>query len=268
MKMLMVERNLAGFSVDILKKIEQATFIEEEAFKGDMEIIKHDKYSYAGFLSNVDQTEKFFVKCYKPKNALNRALVRLGISRPHRSFNIARHIEGWFPISSPVALVINSCSLNTYYFSTHIDGDSMSDLVKRSDCKPEYREAVISKVGQQLAKFHQQGWLHGDLKWSNIVICGEFNVDINEVFFIDLDGAKPVRVFGKNNGRGRDLARFIVNCEDYHVDARVVDRFIDAYANGIDSSYKRCVRMAAPSLKKLRKRHDKKYGLRNKSSRY
>lgn len=249
--------NLSPLITAALKQLSLASCAEEEAFKQGVEIVKSNKFSYIGIL----REEPIFVKCYRPKGAINRFLTRCLLARPFKSYSLAKKIGNNFTVPEPLALVSNDHSSNVYYFSRYICGFSLIELLPENQHEMAYRIAVLADVGKTLASFHQLGWTHGDFKWSNIVVEGDRHQKAGKIYFIDLDSVKRLSV-ARKRARGRDLARFIVNAEDHQVDETLVRIFLEAYARHMDEPFESSLAVASGALKKLRRRHDAKYGLR------
>jgi len=104
-------------------------------------------------------------------------------------------------------------------------------------------------VGVALGRFHNLGWSHGDFKWSNIFIDGGVGGDHENIYFIDLDAVKQASWLNFRSSRGRDLARFIVNAEDYDVEENIVRSFMAAYALTVGETMDDSLIAAGPALK-------------------
>ena len=69
------------------------------------------------------------------------------------------------------------------------------------------RRGLLVRMALLLGRMHLFGGLHGDLKWSNILVRGQGG---KELYLIDLDGSKIVGP-GKLRGKRKDLERFLVD---------------------------------------------------------
>jgi len=69
------------------------------------------------------------------------------------------------------------------------------------------RRGLLTRLALLLGRLHLFGGLHGDLKWSNILVCGQTD---KELYLIDLDGSKIVGP-GKHRAKSKDLERFLVD---------------------------------------------------------
>lgn len=69
------------------------------------------------------------------------------------------------------------------------------------------RRGLLTRLALLLGRLHLFGGLHGDLKWSNILVRGQMG---KELYLIDLDGSKIVGS-GKPRAKRKDLKRFLVD---------------------------------------------------------
>lgn len=260
-----MENNSHSVLDDVCTTLSKCTASEEDAFKDSVEVVKQNDSSYVGIYEFGDSASRLFVKCYHPKYLAHNFFGLLSISRPFQTFNKMRQLESLFPVSAPLAIVRNKQSGNVYLFSRLLTGFSLTQLLTDNSLTGEYKKNVLAAVGAALARLHKLGWSHGDFKWSNIFIDGVAGERFNEIYFIDLDGVRSKPWGNLRSYKGRDIARFIVNAEDYDMDEEIIRSFIAQYALVVGETEKDSLRMSVPALKKLRERHDKKYGLRHRS---
>jgi tRNA A-37 threonylcarbamoyl transferase component Bud32 len=121
---------------------------------------------------------------------------------------------------------------NTYYFSRYVDrSENLGSLCKQgSVIEPE----KISKlIGEAIARWHVAGAVHGDLKWSNILLTED-----NECVFIDLDQSKYCP---SSNIRGikRDLKRFYRYALDLNVAESMSNEIFAVYYEKIPADMKK-----------------------------
>jgi tRNA A-37 threonylcarbamoyl transferase component Bud32 len=249
-------------SESVLATLHHGNAEAENIFHDKLAILKSDMFSYAGVYKGATDREVAFVKCYKPKSLLNKIALKFGWARCYRAYQAALALSGCVSMPYPYALVRNQSSFNVYVFYQQINSISVSDLFKDRSFTSVYA-AVLRQCGKQLAALHMRGWTHGDYKWGNVLVALDAEKSIEGIYIVDLDGVK--KNGAKNDARGRDLARFIVNAEDYGVDESLVRGFVDAYAKATGETFRYCIDIAWPGLEKLRLRHDKKYDLRKRS---
>lgn len=253
--------NCPSFSAIAL--LEDGDLIAESEFRQSVNILKEDKYSYAGLCPDKSSINVAFVKCYFPKGAIGRLVSRLGWSRADRVFRRARAIDACLPVVRPQRIVHNRISWRTYVFFPFVSGKNLSEIFKQDSVDDTQMGRLMAMVGSALATFHQAGWSHGDFKWGNVILSPSAQgFDDAEVCFVDLDGSRRTR---SSKPAARDLARFIVNAEDYRLNEAMVRKFVDSYAAELNESTHSVLLRCGGPLKKLRRRHDRKYGLRNAS---
>lgn len=147
---------------------------------------------------------------------------------------------------------------NAYFFSEALKGckdlgtlaRNLEELEKRLD-----QGGLIETLAMMVASLHDSRMLHGDLKWSNIMV----HQKENKTWIIDLDAAKICRVNPGPTRFARDVARFVLNCQEVGIHESIIERFLDTYA-----SYRKLTRASFDKpvtsvLKKLREKHQKKY---------
>lgn len=114
---------------------------------------------------------------------------------------------------------------------------------------------LIETLALTVASMHNRGVIHGDLKWSNIMV----HLKENKVWFIDLDAAEIYRIMPVSSRIARDVARFVLNGMEVGIDTSIVDRFLDQYAIQRKLSRHSIERPVAKMLRMLQKKHHKKY---------
>jgi serine/threonine protein kinase len=105
-----------------------------------------------------------------------------------------------------------------------------------------------------VAALHDSGAIHGDLKWTNILI----DEKENHLWLIDLDASS---VYGGHLGPkriARDLARFVLSGLEARVDGKTLARFLGHYARRRNLKLKDIEGPMMNVLQKLRKRHERK----------
>jgi tRNA A-37 threonylcarbamoyl transferase component Bud32 len=114
------------------------------------------------------------------------------------------------------------------------------------------KEKIISRVAGALAKLHNNGFCHGDTKWTNILA----QADTGKFWFIDLDGASQVKSI-MGHQVCKDISRFLVNMIEYKLPERYLSEFISEYCL-IRKLNKRLVQIKIkPYIEKILKRHKK-----------
>jgi hypothetical protein len=120
---------------------------------------------------------------------------------------------------------------------------------------------LIETVATMIASLHNICVIHGDLKWSNIMV----HEQKNEVWFIDLDSLKR-RIFNPGmNFYLQDVARFVVNGQEVGINESIVDRFLETYAQRRKLTRKSIDGPVARRARMLKIKRQKKYAKRSKT---
>lgn len=91
---------------------------------------------------------------------------------------------------------------------------------------PEEKLSVLNAVGKELRTMHALGCLHGDVKWSNILIK-KTNTRY-KCLFTDLDGSK-IRKHLSNREIMRELSRFYLEMVKYSLCPEEKEAFLRSY---------------------------------------
>ncbi len=228
-------------------------------FSSKAKIIKSDTHSQVGLLET-ETLGQIYIKRYRTKSWWHRLALLFGSGRPVKNFKMSLLLsERGMPVPTPYGLITARGCLgfpgSSYYLCQGLVGgeDLKSFYLASSDNGAEIIKDCLQRIGRLLAEFHNCGYLHGDCKWSNILLQGA------ETFFVDLDNA------GKNSSpdaQAKDLARFILNAEELAIGKQVFDCFINAYCETRSSASAGLMDSCKTQLEKLRVRHLARYGER------
>lgn len=199
-----------------------------------------------------------FVKHYRVRGLWRRLAFALGLGRPQRCYRVSRRLEeSGLPVaeSQPPQLVRAGGGLpvGCYYLTRTLPGNDLRALWLAGYSG---MDKLLRQTGLELATLHGAGFSHGDCKWSNIL----FN-DAGDLFWLDLDNCQR---FSRSRG-ARDVARFVVNAEDFAASPEQLSCFLNAYASATDQSIDAVKIWVATPLKTLRARHAKRYGERGQT---
>ncbi|UCH23420.1 MAG: phosphotransferase [Deltaproteobacteria bacterium] len=114
---------------------------------------------------------------------------------------------------------------------------------------------LIETLGAMVALLHDSGVIHGDLKWSNIMV----HKKQNEIWFIDLDSLRRRHFSADVNFYLQDVARFVVNGKEVGINASIVNRFLETYAQCRKLARKSSNGPVVTRVRKLTKKRQKKY---------
>lgn len=245
-------------SPEFLQQLAAADIAGERAFEEQVDKTKTEEKSYSGIYRGVDQGSEVFVKCYMPGGGIARAIAKSGQRTAEKVFELAASLAGQVPVARPFSLVRNEQSGNVYYFSQFIRGCSFAEFMRENEGRAELEQKIVEAAAVNLALLHQHGWVHGDYKWTNLMVTALEQAETYEVLLIDLDGG--ARRAHKPAAKGRDIARFIVNARDNGSPKVVEEWFFRGYSEVSGEQMESVIEMAAPSITKLQKRHRRKYG--------
>lgn len=218
--------------------------------------IKQDPGSMVGVFQH--ESKSYYLKAYYSKGLAGRIANRLGLSRAYRTWNKACQFKQAFPTAEPVLLMTAPDGSAVYYVTDFIEGANsiMDCLVGPGRVSADCADDILYRYGQLLGDIHRRGWVHGDLKWTNLLLDQDHSPQI-----VDLDGLKcPGRTGAATSGK--DLARFILNAEEFLQDTEPLERFLQGYCESRAIDRSSCIKEFYPALLTLRARHLKKYGAR------
>jgi len=172
------------------------------------------------------------VKEYFFRNGLHGLKPFLLKPRPTKVWQISWHLLGrGISVPEPFCYLLKRKGLLCtagYLFSRYIPQcHNLAELL----IDPEKRERrlnsgkLIGTLARSIASLHESRVLHGDLKWSNILV---HEVE-DRVWFVDLDAARQHRRALTPARASRDLADFVFNGLEYGVEESVFNRLIDGY---------------------------------------
>lgn len=245
-------------SMDFLQQLAGADIAGERAFEGQVDKTKSEDKSYSGIYRGAEGGAGAFVKCYLRGGGIARAIANSGQRTAGKVFDLAASLADQVPIARPYSLVRNERTGNVYYFSQIIRGCSFAEFMRENEGRAELERIIVESAAANLALLHQHGWVHGDYKWTNLMVTALAHEDAYKVLLIDLDGG--ARRAHKPAAKGRDIARFIVNARDNGSPKVVEEWFFRGYSDASGEPMERVVEMATPSITKLQKRHRRKYG--------
>ena len=117
-------------------------------------------------------------------------------------------------------------------------------------------------LAHSVAAMHNSGVIHGDLKWTNILV----DANENQVWLTDLDASKFYRGILGPKRIARDLARFVLSGLEAGIDGTILAVFLNCYAQHRNLKLNDIVGPMMKVLQKLRRRHEKKFRIRSVSN--
>ena len=135
------------------------------------------------------------------KGALHSLARKIIGSRARRLYNVTvKLFEKGFNVPPPIGFIEKRDA--SFYFSSFIE-NSENLWVAYKECQRP--KELANGFASTLAGWHMKGAVHGDLKWSNILV--RKNVSGREFFFVDLD---QTRLYAAPNVKGikKDIRKF------------------------------------------------------------
>ena len=215
------------------------------------QILKRNETSLVGLL-RLDG-ELNYLKLYQSKSALQSLAFGLGKGRAVHSFDVSRELfDRGLPVPEPRACV----KLGNQQLLLKQGLEGSQDLNQRwlDGMDDGEQRHWMQRCGDALGRLHDQGFAHGDAKWTNL-LCQS-----NRLWLVDLDGVGRAGA----SARMRDLARFTLNAEDRELDPEYYDLFLAHYIVQTGDDRDALLRELVFPLKKLRARHVKQYGQRGR----
>ena len=243
-------RVVMGSCPELVTQLEQQTIPVGHWCSQHAHTIKDTAHSWVGFVA-LDGTS-VCVKLFRAKGLAQQFSVRLGRHRALRSFISANNLlKARLPVPLPLACL--QVGGDMLLVTTRLpEGD---DLLSLWQSQGEHLPAAIwREAGVTIGQLHREGFVHGDCKWSNNYRAHD------QHYLLDLEAVARVGVGA--SVQYRDVARFVLNAEDMGASQGILQTFLAAYANEVDSSVEKVATATLPYLKRLRQRHERKYGSR------
>lgn len=117
--------------------------------------------------------------------------------------------------------------------------------------QPEKQMMVIGETALQLARLHQLGRYHGDMKLTNIMVKGE------RIFLIDIEGGRSLRL---RRWQQKDLARFLVGLREAGMHERQLEETVAIYQKHSGNNDARFMGGVDAFTAKISQRRIRRYG--------
>jgi len=175
--------------------------------------------------------EKFVLKKYKPKSLFHPLFILFGGSKALKVWLLSNVLfDKDISIPKPVAMIEKrkmGLRINGYLLTQFIE-DAVNFKAYASSQGITFLEdgLLMRKLGQAIGKMHASCVIHGDLKWSNILLK-DIGGDQNPVF-VDLDHARQSNKFFDRD-RAKDLARFMADIREMGLAPQLAEKFIESY---------------------------------------
>lgn len=145
--------------------------------------------------------------------------------RPRRVWPIGVTLEmADIPVPAHAALVRPSVGVTVVILEYLTDATTLHAFIAAK----KTNEAHFADLGRLVGRLHRLGVVHGDLKWSNILVNNSKTLDAPCFCLIDLDGA--FRLKGDDAwARARDMARFLCDGIKERVGHSLLAAFMEGY---------------------------------------
>lgn len=206
--------------------------------------------------------ESFVLKKCGYKGFLSRVLQAFRQSKASKAWAMSlKFLEKGIPVTKPVALIEKrrkGIRRESYFLSAFAE-DAVNLKAYVNSFGPDFLGdgRLLRGIGDVIGRMHQSGCLHGDLKWSNLMVTDP--VGDPSPLFVDLEHARyGHRV--SDQERAKDLARFMVDVHETALSADLSETFLEAYfyAAGIADGQRGHFRQQMDLVvRKISKRHKK-----------
>lgn len=171
--------------------------------------------------------KSYFLKQYYSRGGIYRLIDLFRGSRGRKAWRITlRMLEAGLAVPRPLIYAEERrCGIwrNGYLLMEFVDG--AKDFRNRwDDSDFKRRMRMADNAGAAIAALHKNRFVHGDLKWYNILY---FDSE-EKLIFSDLDGARRPYVYPRRALRA-DLARFLADFDEVVDGEEGRSRFLAAY---------------------------------------
>jgi hypothetical protein len=199
---------------------------------------KHDRTATVGVLDGriFGLGQDLLVKRFNYRGIADFALRRFFSGRASRLWDINQRLFAkGLPVPRPIGYLETSLGRkNSFFISALVENSSnLADVHLQGLFREPQRLGAI--LGKTLAAWHMAGAVHGDLKWSNIML--QRNDELLNIFFVDLDQAK-LYSSPKIKGIIKDLVRFCRYGLELGAEEWVRSDFFPAYCDMLPGQIK------------------------------
>ena len=194
-------------------------------------------------------------KFFPVRSLLDRLWQRWGLDRPARMHRRLKRVTGSNLPVPPTLGHVSVAGVGAAWFCPLLSGTGL--LYWTGDKLPDSpagRAALLNPVLDTMLELHRAGFVHGDFKWGNVLRDGD------ACWLVDVDGLRAVTVTDFCRGKARDLARFLLDCEEAGVPADEVWALMCRYAALAAHTTATVEARVNPVLARLRERHRRRYG--------
>ncbi len=145
---------------------------------------------------------------------------------------------------------------HTYQVSRWLDGYNLGEMAReRTRSSEGDLIAILMQASLIIARLHRAGFVHGDLKWSNLLHVPGWRW---EVILTDLD---HLRLSDSPAAMGRDLARFILSVVEFGMPETIEGQLIAAYLEHVDGLGVKVEKSLFRRLARKREEYKERWGI-------
>ncbi len=226
----------------------------------DVSYVKTGRHIKAGFadLKDIDgsTTQQVFIKEFRHKPGFR---IIYGLLGRHRARNVWKIswalLDQSIPVPQPFGYFTHGVGRRigvSYYCCEALrETDNLGVIARhREEFEAMVSTGFLENFARDLAIFHQCGAIHGDLKWSNILVDN----NRERYWFTDLDAAHYRAGHCNNKSIACDLARFVVSGIEYGYSAQIRNEFLTFYATCFGHRFSEIHSLIEPRVNKLLQR--------------
>ena len=247
-----IKKSPKVYNVEALKK-NPGKWFEKNVSK-----IRENRKVQAGFALTEDR-ERIFVKRYLLPRFWDRLASRLYNNKAETQLRISKLlVDAGINVPKPLKVFrdLSGRPPSVLYLCEGLyDCNSLRAVVHEMK-HGDYQEipSLMRRIAKMMARMHNLGFVHGDLKWTNILIAPSPG---REFWFVDLDNATRSS-FPKNNRYALDLARFAVDMAENLQDPQVFAVFLNCYKDYTGLKIQNLIKAMAPFFQKICLKHERK----------
>jgi len=174
------------------------------------------------------------VKRINARGGLHSLANRLLGSRAGRLYDVTRKLFAkGLNVPEPLGFLDARDHRSSLYISKYIDAPNLAVMHKNGVFKD--MPGLAKELSRALSDWHLSGAVHGDLKWSNILVTKAGNG--LECFFVDLD---QTRFFARPDAKGasKDLVRFCRTAFQIGEEKWFDEEFLPAYLEALPAAFR------------------------------
>lgn len=201
-------------------------------------------------------SKKYFCKCFQLKGLKGVLQKIFGVDRARQLNKKSKRLfEEGVAIARPLGVVVSNTQ--ALWFSEVLPFRSLLYRVGEALPGTQFERAeIIDAALSAMCALHKAGYSHGDFKWANLL----YDEQRKQIWIVDLDRVKKRRSKQFGQSSARDLARFLLDCEEAGVPREEYDSLYESYAKQLGLSESPVRDATQPILRKLQRRHVARYG--------